>query len=69
MTAIPSQDLEAGDIVHYGGQPHRVSHVEYHSGWAWPIAFDDAGWAIALGHALVVVQRATAPTTHPHRSA
>jgi hypothetical protein len=56
-TVIRSCDLHVGDIVDYHGHLHRVTHVDCHSGWAWPIAFDDAGWAMALGPHLVVVQR------------
>jgi hypothetical protein len=37
-----------------------VSHVDLEMGWAWPIAFDDRGWAMALGHDLVVVHRPAA---------
>ena len=62
--AIRSLDLQARDIVDYCGCLHRVTHVGWHSGWAWPIAFDNAGWAIALGPDLVVVQRAV-QTPHP----
>ena len=40
------------------GHPHEVTHIDRLSGWAWPVAFDDAGWAMALGHDLVLVQRA-----------
>jgi hypothetical protein len=60
MMTIYSDDLQPGDIVDYHGEPHRVSHVERHNGWAWPIAFDDTGWAIALGHDIVVVDRPAA---------
>ena len=55
MTTIHADELRAGDVVEYRGAPHRVSHVERCAGWAWPVAFDDEGWAIALGHELVVV--------------
>jgi hypothetical protein len=55
---IHADELQPGDIVDYHGEPHRVSHVDCHMGWSWPIAFDDAGWAMALGHDLVAVHRA-----------
>lgn len=58
MTTIYAHDLQPGDVVDYHGQPHRVTHVDQGSGWAWPVAFDDTGWAIALGHDLVQVDRA-----------
>jgi hypothetical protein len=57
MTTIHAHDLRAGDIVDYHGQRHRLTHVDRHAGWAWPVAFDDTGWAMALGHDLVVVHR------------
>jgi hypothetical protein len=64
--AIRSFDLQEGDIVDYHGHLHRVTHVDCQNGWAWPIAFDDAGWAIALGpDVVVVVQRAAAQPPHP----
>jgi len=58
--AIQSLDLQTGDVVDCGGHLHMVTHVDCRVGWMWPIAFDDAGWAMALGPDLVVVQRAGA---------
>ena len=60
MTTIYADGLERGDIVDYHGQLRLVTHVDRRNGWAWPIAFDDAGWAMALGHVLVVVHRPAA---------
>ncbi len=57
MTTIYADRVEPGDIVDYHGQLHHVTHVDRLNGWAWPIAFDDSGWAMALGHVLVVVHR------------
>ena len=57
MTTIHTCDLRSGDVVDYHGQPHRVAHVDRRAGWAWAVAFDDAGWAMALGHHLVAVDR------------
>lgn len=56
-TTIPSLDVEAGDVIDCCGRPHRVTHVDLHGGWAWPIAFDDEGWAMALGPVPVEVRR------------
>jgi len=56
-TTIESLDVEPGDIIDSCGRAHRVTHVDRHGGWAWPIAFDDEGWAMALGHVLVEVRR------------
>jgi hypothetical protein len=60
MITILAHDVRPGDVVDYHGQPHRVAHVDCNTGWAWPVAFDDAGWAMALGNDLVVVHRAAA---------
>ena len=65
MTTIHAQDVQAGDIVDYGGEQHQVTHVDRHNGWSWPIAFDDAGWAMALGHDLVFVHRAAPRASRP----
>ena len=58
MTTIYADDLQPGDVVDYHGLHHQVMHVDRRDGWAWPVAFDDAGWAMALGHHLVAVYRA-----------
>jgi hypothetical protein len=58
MITIYADDLQAGDVIDYHGRRHHVTHVDRHDGWSWPVAFDDAGWAMALGHELVVVHRA-----------
>jgi hypothetical protein len=49
MTTIHADELRPGDIVDYHGQRHCVAHIDWQGGWAFPVAFDDAGWAIALG--------------------
>jgi hypothetical protein len=58
MIVIPADEVRSGDVVDYRGTPHRVSHVDRRAGWAWPVAYDEEGWAMALGRHLVVVQRA-----------
>jgi hypothetical protein len=60
MTRIYADELRPGDVVAYGGHEHRIVKVEYRDGWAWPIAADGTGWAIALGHRLVDVERLAA---------
>ena len=60
MTTIHADELRPGDVVLYAGHTHQISHVERHDGWAWPIATDDTGWAIALSHQLVDVRRVAA---------
>jgi hypothetical protein len=57
MNSIYADELQPGDVVEYDGHPHRVTHVDQRNGWAWPVAFDDAGWAMALGHNLIPVRR------------
>jgi hypothetical protein len=60
MTTIHADELQPGDIVAYGGDRHVITAVERHEGWAWPIAADGTGWAIALGHQLIDVERLAA---------
>ncbi len=57
MIEIHADELRAGDVIEYGGQAHRVTHVVRGPGWAWPVAADDNGWAIALDHHMVAVWR------------
>ena len=59
-TTIYADGLQPGDIVDHHGQLHLVTHVDHLNGWAWPIASDDSGWAMALGHVPVVVHRPAA---------
>ena len=59
MTTIFADDLQPGDVVDYHGELHRISHIECCEGWAWPVAYDDAGWAMAIGHDPVDVRRRT----------
>ena len=40
------------------GEHHQVEYVERFDGWAWPVASDGAGWAMALGGDVVLVARA-----------
>ena len=54
----PASPGEVADVVEYDGHAHHVSHVDRRDGWAWPVASDDTGWAIALGHNLIAVHRA-----------
>ena len=58
MTTIYADELQPGDVVDYHGHPQQVTRFDRRHGSPWPIAFDDAGWAMALGHDLVEVDRA-----------
>ena len=58
MITIHADELRPGDVVDYHGQPHRVSDVVRHEGWAWPVAVGGDGWAMALGDDVVVLHRA-----------
>jgi len=60
MTTIPADELQPGDVVLYGGRPHRITRVDRQAGWAWPVAVDGSGWAMALDHALIGVERTAA---------
>ena len=57
MTTIHADQLQPGDVVVYHGHTHRISHIHRRDGWAWPVAADDTGWAIALGRDLIHVHR------------
>jgi hypothetical protein len=57
MTTIHADELRPGDIVFYDGHDRCITRVDRRAGWAWPIAADDTGWAIALDHHLINVNR------------
>jgi hypothetical protein len=56
--SVHADDLRPGDLINYGGRPHRITDILRRAGWAWPIAVDGTGWAIALDHRPVYVWRA-----------
>jgi hypothetical protein len=60
MRAIHADEPQPGNVVVYDGRNHQITRVDRRDGWAWPVAADDTGWAIALDHALIDVQRAAA---------
>ena len=57
---IHADELRPGDVVVYDGRHRRISHVSRQDGWSWPIAADGTGWAIALDHRLLDVDRVAA---------
>lgn len=57
MTTIDARDVRAGDIVLYRGERHRVARIDHRRGWAWPVASDGFGWAMALGGSIVIAAR------------
>ena len=57
MMAIHADELRAGDVIEYQGEQRRVARVDRRAGWAWPIAADESGWAIALNHHVIEVRR------------
>ena len=57
MITIHADELQPGDVIDDHGACHRVTTVNRGNGWAWPVASDGTGWAIALGHELVEVER------------
>jgi hypothetical protein len=57
MTTIPPHELTPGGVVAYNGGSLRITCIDRRAGWAWPIATDDTGRAIALGRQLVTVDR------------
>ncbi len=60
MTTIFADQLQPGDVIEYAGRLHTVSHVDRKAGWSWPIAVDDTGWAMALGHHPINIMRTAA---------
>lgn len=60
MATIRADEVQPGDVVVYDGRVHRITHVDRRPGWAWPIASDETGWAIALGHRLIDLAQAAA---------
>lgn len=57
MSMIHADELEPGDVVVWNGCDHAIIDVYQRAGWAWPIAMDGTGWAIALDHHLIHVDR------------
>ena len=57
MVTIHADEIQPGDVLVYGGYERRITHVDRRDGWAWPIATDDSGWAVALDDHLVDVRR------------
>jgi hypothetical protein len=55
--SIHADELRPGDLLDYAGQPRRITNVVRRSGFAWPIAVDGTGWAMALGHRPLTVRR------------
>jgi hypothetical protein len=58
--SVHADELRPGDLLEYGGRPHRITDVVRRAGWSWPIAVDGTGWAIALDHRPVSVLRGSA---------
>ena len=57
---IYADELRPGDVVAHDGHTRRITDVDRRAGWAWPIAIDGSGWAIALDHRLIDVHRTAA---------
>jgi len=50
MATIHADELQPGDVLLRDGRNHTITYVDRRDGWAWPIAMDGTGWAIALDH-------------------
>jgi hypothetical protein len=61
MLTIHADELQPGDVLVYDGYERRIIRVDRRDGWAWPIATDDSGWAVALDDHLVDVRRIAMP--------
>ena len=55
--SMQADELRPGDLLDYGGRPHRITDIVRRAGWAWPIALDGTGWAIALDRQPLIVWR------------
>jgi hypothetical protein len=55
---IYADELQPGDVLTYDGRYHRIISVDRRLGGSWPVAADGTGWAIALDHRLIDVDRA-----------
>ena len=69
MTTIRADEIRPGDVVVYGGDRHRIARVDRRDGWAWPVAADGTGWAIALDNELIDVHPTPAHTARRHGAA
>ena len=54
---VHADEIQPGDVIEYDGRPHRITDVIRRAGWAWPVAADGTGWAMALDRQLVSVSR------------
>lgn len=54
---VHADELHPGDVIDYCGVAHLLTRVERGAGLAWPVAYDDTGWAMALGHDVIVLHR------------
>jgi hypothetical protein len=57
MVTVHADEIQPGDVLVYDGYERRITRVDHRDGWAWPIATDDSGWAVALDRHLVEVRR------------
>ena len=60
VQTIHADELQPGDVIVYDRHIHHITRVKREDGWAWPIASDDTGWAIALSHQLIDVHSVAA---------
>ena len=47
MTTIHADEMQPGDVIVYNGHSHNITLVVRRDGWAWPVAADGTGWAMA----------------------
>ena len=65
MTMMHATEIKRGDVLLADGRRHRIVRVDLRLGWAWPIAVDGTGWAIALGDQPIEVERAESSGRRP----
>jgi hypothetical protein len=54
---LPAHEIRPGDVIVYDGRARRITHVARREGWAWPVAADGTGWAIALDDRMITAAR------------
>jgi hypothetical protein len=64
MTTIFADEIQPGDVLVCEGNPRRIVRIDRRAGWAWPVAVDGSGWAMALGQQPVEVERRAVSTPY-----
>jgi hypothetical protein len=55
--SVQAVEVRPADFIEVGHEVRRIARVALEHGWAWPVAFDDSGWGMALGNQVVTIWR------------